>query len=158
LSALASNLFQPSNNDLFIQWICHGLDYVYASGRRLDANNFSNHHQNGWPFLMDEATHFIRTIVYSFKISITRFPALWNCFTVLLLRCYLKKEEFLSSATLVTRFFWLPVFDRHIYNASFSKFIMTPYKYGFFDLLYSVSDDSKHMDRTRPCCFIVVGT
>jgi hypothetical protein len=89
---VGANLFLPDNNDLLIQWMSDGRRY--SNGERLPAINYGKHPANHQRFLTNEAVHCIRHIVFRFKIPITKFPGLWNLFSILFLRRPLSLDEF----------------------------------------------------------------
>jgi hypothetical protein len=100
---LGTNFFHPDGNDLVVQWTSDGSRYL--SGERLPVINHRKHPANNQRFLTDEAVHCIRHIVFCFKIPITKFPGLWNSFSVLFLRRPLSSDELSSNAILPFRFY-----------------------------------------------------
>jgi hypothetical protein len=67
LAKLPTVMFQPSAEHLLIEWRYDGLRYSKGAAR-LEAENW----------LTDEAAHYLRNIVFAFKIPITRLPTIWN--------------------------------------------------------------------------------
>jgi hypothetical protein len=99
--ALLGGSFLPDKNELLVKWLSDGARY--SAGERLPAVNYLKHPDNNQRFLTDEAVHCIRHIVFCFKIPITKFPGLWNSFSVLFLRRPLSSDEFSSDAILPFR-------------------------------------------------------
>ena len=142
------DLFLPNNDDLLVQWT--SVDGArYSNGERLPAVNYGKHPANDQRFLTDEAVHCIRHIVFRFKIAITKFPALWNSFSVLFLRRPLSLEEFSSIAILPFRFYRLMIIDQHFFKCQFQAEIASTTSCGFPLSWYSLSDDSEHHGRKR---------
>ena len=108
------------------------------------AQNYEVHPQSNQLWIKDEAVHYIRHIVYVLNIPISRFPELWNCFSVLLLRRSLSTREFSSVRTLLPRFYRLTLIDQKVFNNAFEYSICEPDSYGFFRLWYTITDDSMH--------------
>jgi hypothetical protein len=144
---LGTNLFQPDINDLLVQWTSDGSRY--SNGERLPVINHRKHPANNQSFLTDEAVHCIRHIVFRFKIPITKFPGLWNSFSVLFQRRPLTSNEFSSDAILPFRFYRLQIIDQHFFQCQFQAEIASNTAYGFPPSWYSLSDASEHHGRKR---------
>ena len=154
LSKMPDSLFLPSNDELLIDWMTDGQRYT--RGIRLSAldQNIGVHPESHRRWLTDEALHYIRHIIFSFSIPVTKFTSLMNCFAVLLLRKVLKLDEFLDTAQLVPRILRLDAIDRFRWAKDFNAYITSPHEHGFHRLFYSVSDDSKHFKRNRHALLI----
>ena len=147
LGRIPGGLFLPNDNDLLINWIIDGERY--SNGARLHANIYEIHPSNERLWLTDKAASYIRHIIFCFKVPITRFPSLMNCFSVLLLGRSLLLEEFPSVATLTARIFRLHLFDWQFFMNDFQSKITTLNQCGFPRYWYSITDDSKHHKEDR---------
>jgi hypothetical protein len=149
---MPGGLFSPKESDLLFEWLADGRRY--EKGERLPAVNYEIHPDNNRLWLTDKAAHCIRHMLFCFKLPISRFPALWNCFAVLLLGRQLTQEEFSSAETIRLRCVRLHMIDSHRFAVDFKKYLTTPTNFGFHVLWYTVSDDSKHFNRDRHVCVI----
>jgi hypothetical protein len=95
--------------------------------------NYEIHPDNNRLWLTDKAAHYIRHMLFCFKLPISRFPALWNCFAVLLLGHQLAQDEFSSAETIRLRCVQRHMIDSHCFAVNFN--------FGFDVLWYTVSDD-----------------
>jgi hypothetical protein len=144
---LGTNFFHPDGNDLLVQWTSDGSRYL--SGEQLPVMSHRKHPTNNQRFLTDEAVHCIWHIVFCFKIPITKFPGLWNSFSVLFLWRPLSSDEFFSNAILPFYSYRLMIIDQHFFQCQFQAEIASNTAYGFPLSWYSLSDDSKHHGRKR---------
>jgi hypothetical protein len=123
---------------------------IHTNVERLPAVNYQKHAANGHLSLTDEAVHCIRHIVFCFKIPITKFPALWNSFSVLFLQCPLRNDEFSLITILSYRFYRLMIIDQHFFKCQFqAEITSSTTRCGFPLSWYSLSDNSKHHDRKQ---------
>jgi hypothetical protein len=84
--------------DLLWDWIEQGKRF--SVGEQLPPSNYEWNPANNQLSMKDEAAHYIRHILFVYNISLTRFPSLMNCFSVLLLRRPLSVHEFSSTNTI----------------------------------------------------------
>jgi hypothetical protein len=147
-------LFRPKDSDMLHTWMSDGKRYT--GGERLPAMNYERHPKSNNMWLTDKAAHYIRHIMYCFKVAPSRFPSMMNCFAVLLLGRPLTLLEFSSTSTLRSRFVRLYEIDSFRCNVKFEKFITKPDEYGFHRVWYMVTDDSKHHDQSRHATLISV--
>jgi hypothetical protein len=150
LDPLPVGIFRPEKSDMLHAWISDGKRYT--DGERLPSVNYEMHLESNKLWLMDRAAHYIRHIVYCYKLAPSRFPSLMNCFSVLLLGRPLAQHEFPSASTLRSRFTRLHLIDSHRFAVKFEIYITGRDQYGFHRLWYMVTDDSKHLDRSRHVC------
>jgi hypothetical protein len=134
------------------EWMVDGKRYT--GGERLPAMNYEMHPKSNKMWLTDKAAHFMRHIVHCFKLALSRFPSLMNCFAVLMLGRSLTPLEFSSVSTLRSRFVQLYEIERYRFGVDFETFITVPDEYGFYRVWYMVTDDSKHFDKSRHGCLL----
>jgi hypothetical protein len=150
LNGLPVGLFRPDESDMLHAWMTDGKRYT--AGERLPSVNYEMHPKSNQLWLTDKAAHYIRHIVYCYKLAPSRFPSLMNCFSALMLGRPLAPQEFPSASTLISRFTQLHLIDSHRFAAKFEIYITGLGDYGFHRLWYMVTDDSKHLDRSRHIC------
>jgi hypothetical protein len=150
LYGLPVGLFRPDESDMLHAWVTDGKRYT--SGQRLHSVNYEMHPKSNRLWLTDKAAHYIRHIVYCYKLAPSRFSSLMNCFSVLMLGRPLTKQEFPSASSLRPRFTRLHLINSHRFAAKFESYITRLDDYGFHRLWYMVTDDSKHLDRSRHFC------
>jgi hypothetical protein len=68
---------------MLFEWMADGKRYT--GGERLPAMNYEMHPKSNKMWLTDKAAHFMPHIVYCYKLALSRFPSLMNCFAVLML-------------------------------------------------------------------------
>eukprot|EP00978_Attheya_sp_CCMP212_P000714 scaffold1423_cov39-Attheya_sp.AAC.1 len=152
LARLPGELFCPKCSDMLHTWRTDGKRYT--DGIRLPAANYEIHPKSNRLWLTDKAAHFMRHIVYCFKVPLSRFPCLMNNFAILLLGRPLTLPEFSSASTLRSRFTRLYQIERHRFSVKFETHITALIMKNFHQLWYMVSDDSKHHDRSRHVCLM----
>lgn len=122
----------------------------FTNGKRVAATNHKindfNGHQNE---ITDSASHIIRHIVAVYNIPPEKFPGLWACFSVLILRRVPTLQEFSAGVTIQRRIMRLAQYESKETSDLFEEFITRPSKYGFLRYWYQSSDDSIHHKRNR---------
>jgi len=138
---LSSQQYQPKEEELLLDYL-RDRDF-YNQGRRFGVPMWKPGY-NGQNELTPFAVAMIRHIFCQFQVSAKQFPALLNCFSLLLLGYTLGIHEFPSTRTIVTRVLWLHKVDWANFRMLFKPKIQKLTKNGFVRLWYHVSDDSEH--------------
>jgi hypothetical protein len=152
LDGLPVGLFRPDESDMLHAWMTDGKRYT--AGERLPSVNYEMHSKSNQLWLTDTAAHYIRHIVYCYKLAPSRFPSLMNYFSALMLGRPLAQQEFPSASTLRSRFTRLHLIDSHRFAAKFEIYITGLGDYGFHRLwsrLQHGKDTACVEDRWRRC-------
>jgi hypothetical protein len=68
IARMPGGLFSPKKSDLLFEWLADGKRY--KNGERLPAKNYEKHPDNNQIWLTDKAAHYIRHMLFCFKLPI----------------------------------------------------------------------------------------
>ena len=147
--SLSQGMFQIGEDQLVLEYVNHGLRYTETGGECLTQDMFFKSIHNSQRELRLDCANMIRHIVASYDISLSKFPALLNCFACLLIGRPLKEAEYPSTATIRLHIPRLTIIDRHFASLVDLKTFGAKSKHGFFVLYYLVTDDTVHLTKKK---------
>ena len=139
-NVLKMNVFKPLNGQFLVHW----LNDAENRANQLIPNPIMERGFNEQPKVKIEAAAMMRHILIQFQPSAKKFPALLNCFAVLLIGRTLRDDEFPSRKTIMDHMLVLHKLEWKQFCIEFEPKIQRCTKHNFKRLWYSISDDSKH--------------
>ena len=152
-------LFQIADDEYLLSWLVYGTRW--NDGERLKRRIMQKSKDNSQPMLTEESAHIIRTILFEYKIPLSKFGGLLNLFAVLLLGRELDDDQYPATATIRVWLDRLAVLDKHYQRDNDRRVFLEKSKYGF-DIIWGITaDDTQHghkaSGKTHVCIRVTEG-